>query len=180
MARSARRAVARGARDGHERYGTLDVSIRNRQRKYAVDMAWLKQVAREALALQQVVAAEVCVMIVDDRRIATIHDEWFGDPSATDVITFDLSSTSPAAAGMLQGDIVVSAETAARIARELRCRGRSGWTPRHELAYYVVHGILHLTGYDDRSTGDRRAMRARERAVMQAIGLPAPPRPTAR
>jgi probable rRNA maturation factor len=51
-----------------------------------------------------------------------------------------------------------------------------GWTPRQELAYYVIHGVLHLTGYDDREPVDRRAMRARERAVMKACGLPAPPR----
>jgi probable rRNA maturation factor len=55
------------------------------------------------------------------------------------------------------------------VAREL------GWQPRHELAYYVVHGILHLAGYDDHDPADRRAMRARERVLMLAAGLPAPP-----
>ena len=76
---------------------------------------------------------------------------------------------------MLAGDIAVSTETARRMAREV------GWTPRQEVAYYVVHGLLHLTGYDDRTPTDRRAMRSRERAVMKAIGLPAPPRtPTRR
>lgn len=179
MARPTRRTVPRGARGGHERHGALDVTVRNRQRKHPLDTAWLKRVAREALAVQYVEAAELCVMVVDDERIAAMHEEWFGDPSATDVITFDLSAdASPA--GTVQGDIVVSAETAARMAREMRGRGRLGWTRRHELAYYVIHGILHLTGYDDRSAGDRRAMRARERAVMQAIGLPTPPRPASR
>jgi probable rRNA maturation factor len=83
------------------------------------------------------------------------------------VITFDLSDA--ARPGILHGDIAVSAETARRTAREL------GWQSRHELAYYVVHGILHLSGYDDHDPADRRAMRARERVLMQAAGLPAPP-----
>ena len=52
----------------------------------------------------------------------------------------------------------------------------AGWTPRQELAYYIVHGVLHLTGYDDHTAADRRQMRARERAVMKACGLPVPPR----
>jgi probable rRNA maturation factor len=55
-----------------------------------------------------------------------------------------------------------------------------GWTPRQEVAYYVIHGLLHLTGYDDLTVADRRAMRARERAVMRAIGMPAPPRTRSR
>jgi probable rRNA maturation factor len=75
----------------------------------------------------------------------------------------------PAAAG-LRGDIVASAETARRVAREV------GWQPRHELAYYVIHGLLHLAGYDDHSPADRRAMRARERVLLAAAGLPPAPR----
>ena len=89
------------------------------------------------------------------------------------MITFDLSAgtVGPPEAGVLAGDIVVSTETARRMARAV------GWTPRQELAYYIVHGVLHLTGYDDHTPADCRQMRARERAVMKACGLPAPPRP---
>jgi probable rRNA maturation factor len=90
-----------------------------------------------------------------------------GIPGPTDVLTFDLSG---AEARGLAGDIVVSAETARRLAREL------GWQARHELAYYVVHGLLHLAGEDDGTPGERRRMRRRERAVMAASRLPAPPR----
>ncbi|MFM7108786.1 MAG: rRNA maturation RNase YbeY [Planctomycetaceae bacterium] len=68
----------------------------------------------------------------------------------------------------------MSAETARRTAREL------GWAPRHEVAYYVIHGILHLTGHDDVDPARRRAMRARERMLMRAVGLPLPPRGRAR
>lgn len=174
MAARARRRAPRGGP------ADLAVVVRNQQRKSTVDAAWLKGVARAALAAEKVAAAELCVMVVNDARIAAIHDEWFSDPTPTDVITFDLSGGGHGPTAPLQGDIVVSAETAARVARELRRQGQTGWTPRHELAYYVVHGILHLTGYDDRAAADRRAMRARERAVMRAIGLPAPPRPAGR
>jgi probable rRNA maturation factor len=100
--------------------------------------------------------------------MARLHEEWLGIPGPTDVITFDLAAGGPADG--LHGDIAVSAETARRMAREL------GWAPRHEVAYYVVHGLLHLAGYDDLVPDARRAMRARERGVMAAAGLPRPPR----
>jgi probable rRNA maturation factor len=51
-----------------------------------------------------------------------------------------------------------------------------GWTPRLETAYYVVHGLLHLCGYDDLSPADRRAMRRREQTVLRRLGLPPAPR----
>ena len=79
-------------------------------------------------------------------------------------------AAGPPRARVLTGDIVVSTETARRMARAV------GWTPRQELAYYIVHGLLHLTGYDDQTSAECRQMRARERAVMKACGLPVPPR----
>lgn len=155
------------------RTAAVSVEINDRQRTLRVSQDWLERVARAALAAEQVEAAELCILVVGDRKIARLHEDWLEDSSPTDVITFDL--TEPGTT-VLRGDIVVSAETAARVARQIAA-GRPGWTARHELAYYVVHGILHLTGYDDRTTADRRTMRARERAVMKAAGLPPPPRP---
>jgi probable rRNA maturation factor len=148
----------------------------NRQRKVPVDSRRLKAVARAALAAERVTAAELSVTVVDDRRIAAVHGEWLDDPTPTDVMTFDLGMPGDPT---LRGDIILSAETAAREARRL-APGRQGWTPHLELAYYLVHGILHLTGYDDRTAADRRRMRLREREVMKAAGLPPPPRRAAR
>lgn len=146
---------------------SISVEVVNRQKVVAVDGRWLERVVRRAVAAINAELAEITVAVVDDRRIAALHDRWMGIPGATDVLTFDLSGGT--AAG-LAGDIAVSAETARRVAREL------GWQVRHELAYYVVHGLLHLAGEDDGTPGERRRMRRRERAVMAAAGLPVPPR----
>jgi probable rRNA maturation factor len=124
---------------------------------------------RSALIAEGIEQAEIGIILVDDRRIAAVHRRWLGLAGPTDVITFDLSA-GPPEASVLAGDIVVSTETARRMARAV------GWTPRQELAYYIVHGVLHLTGYNDHTAADRRQMRARERAVMKACGLPVPPR----
>jgi probable rRNA maturation factor len=146
---------------------SISVEIVNRQKLVAVDARWLERVVRRAVAAVGAEAAGITVLVVDDRRIAALHDRWMGIPGPTDVLTFDLSTGAGAG---LAGDIVASAETARRVAREL------GWQARHELAYYVVHGLLHLAGEDDGTPGERRRMRRRERAVMAAVGLPAPPR----
>jgi probable rRNA maturation factor len=146
---------------------SISVEVLNRQNVMAVDAKWLERVVRRAVAAIGAEVAEITVLVVDDRRIAALHDRWMGIPGPTDVLTFDLSA---GASKSLAGDIAASAETARRMAREL------GWQARHELAYYVVHGLLHLAGEDDGTPGERRRMRRRERGVMAAVGLPAPPR----
>ncbi|NDC62865.1 MAG: rRNA maturation RNase YbeY [Planctomycetia bacterium] len=147
---------------------TITVDVSDRQRSLRVGRRWIERLVRRTLACEGIEAAEIGVTLVDDRRIAGIHDRWLGDPTPTDVITFDLSAGVPNEP--LRGDVVASAETARRRGREF------GWSPRLELAYYLVHGLLHLAGYDDRAADGRRIMRLRERSVMKAVGLPPPPR----
>jgi probable rRNA maturation factor len=162
-AADADRAAAAERADGGE---GISVTVVDRQRGVRVGAAWLEGVVRRALARQGIGRATICVLLVDDRRMATLHRQWLGLPGPTDVITFDLGGGLPDA---IEGDIAVSVETARRVAREV------GWSARHEAAYYVVHGLLHLAGYDDHEPTDRRAMRARERVLLRAAGLPSPP-----
>ncbi len=96
---------------------------------------------------------DVVVALVDDAVIRKLHEEFLGQAGATDVITFR------------HGEIVVSAETAAREAR------RRGHPALHELLLYVVHGALHLQGHDDTRPKDRDRMRAAERRALQRLGL---------
>lgn len=145
---------------------SITVEIVNRQKVVRVGAVWLGQIARRAIAMLGHETAAITVAIVSDAEIASLHNRWMSLPDPTDVLTFDLSGGE----GGIAGDIVVSAETARRVAREV------GWQPRQELAYYVIHGLLHLTGFDDVTPGERRRMRRNERDVMVAIGLPAPPR----
>jgi len=164
--------IPKRSRPAAGRHADLVVEVVDRQRRLRIGRTWLVGLVRRALVAEGIGAAEVSVLLVDDRRIARLHDEWMGDPTATDVITFDLSDGGPGPGGeVLRGDIVVSTQTAERMAAEV------GWTPRLETAYYVLHGILHLTGHDDLSPGPRRTMRRRERTLLESLGLPAPPRP---
>lgn len=98
----------------------------------------------------------VSLLLTDAVEIGRLHGEFLGDPSATDVISFELDG------GV---DVVVSVERARQQAFE---RGHS---VEAELALYITHGILHVCGYDDVEPADREAMRVAERSVLSHLGL---------
>ena len=98
---------------------------------------------------------ELSVALVDDATIATVNWQFLRHTGPTDVISFDLGE------GLVE--IVVSAERAVIVARKLRRR------PHDELALYLVHGLLHLAGYDDHTPAQRRAMRAAENCCLKQL-----------
>ncbi|MFN0242705.1 MAG: rRNA maturation RNase YbeY [Planctomycetota bacterium] len=104
----------------------------------------------------------VAVIFVDDEYLCALHERFLGDPSATDVITFDLGASD--AEDGVACEIYVSVDCARRVAH------RRGEPVERELALYLVHGALHLCGFDDHERGDRRRMRAAEAHVLRALG----------
>ena len=103
---------------------------------------------------------ELSVALVSDETLAGLHGEFLDDPSPTDVMSFALGD-GPGP----WGEVVVSVDCALRVAKE------RGVEPARELSLYVVHGTLHLCGFDDIEDADREAMRAAERAVLERLGL---------
>lgn len=120
------------------------------------DRAFLRRVVATTLAYVRRPEMPVSLLLTDDAEIAALHERHLGDPTPTDVISFAIDG---------EAEIVVSGETARRSAHE------HGHSPRAELALYVVHGILHTTGYDDVRARDRARMRAAERDVMRRLRL---------
>ncbi len=102
---------------------------------------------------------ELSLVFLTDPALARIHGRFLGDPSATDVITFGGDPGHGSA-----GEICVSADAAVRSAG----RGAAGLS--RELTLYVVHGWLHLAGYDDARPGAKRAMRRAEARALRLLG----------
>ncbi len=137
------------------------MGVTNRQRKVPVATRELQSFAEQALAhcllLQQRETAvlrqlaQVAVVVVSDRTISRLHEKFMGISGPTDVITFE------------HGEIVISAETAARQAAEW------GTSLGRELRLYIVHGLLHLSGYDDRSPAAAREMERTQERVLCAL-----------
>ncbi len=128
------------------------------------DSRLLRSNAVRALRELGEAASELSIAIVADDEIAALNAEHRGKPSATDVLSFSLLEGEHCERrGKLLGDVVIGIETAARQARAAR-RGLD-----EELARLLIHGILHLLGWDHEEPGEARRMRAEERRLWRAI-----------
>ena len=122
----------------------------------------VEELVRCALETGGRTGASIDVVFADDALLSELHGSWLDDPSPTDVLSFDLGE-GPGPSG----EVLVSVERAREVAAQRNIE------PSAELALYVVHGVLHLCGFDDRDGEDRRAMRAAERrALLNAGHLP--------
>ena len=104
---------------------------------------------------------ELSVVFVRDEALCELHERFLDDPTPTDVITFDLSDPGEGPAG----ELYVSIDAAHRRAAEF------GMAVDNELLLYVVHGTLHLCGFDDHEPDERRAMRDAEVRALQLVGV---------
>jgi probable rRNA maturation factor len=140
----------------------VNIQIENRQRKQRISIRQLRQVARKILSVSGCPDAELSILIVGDRRIRQINRDYLQRDKATNAISFaQQEGEVVGGATLLLGDVVISAETAARDAAE------AGLPLASELYFLLLHGILHLLGYDHERSGATEAarMEAREEEI---------------
>ncbi len=136
------------------------ITVHNLQRAVRIDVDDLENFAAEALrrCLQLrknkrtdlTKTREIFILFISDRRMASLHRRFLHQSGSTDVLTFQ------------HGEIFVSTETARRQARVF------GNSLARELRLYIVHGLLHLHGLDDRSESDARRMKAAQEKILAA------------
>src|SRR5262245_13205684 len=119
--------------------------------------------ARRMLDVLGLRSAELSLVLVSDRVMHDLNRDWRGHDRPTDVLAFAQNEAGPAPDGLL-GDVVISVDTARRQAVSL------GHSLVVEADRLLVHGLLHLLGYDhERSPAEARRMQRKERAVLRAI-----------
>lgn len=135
------------------------ISVRNLQRKIPVNVGELETFA--ARAVQHCLqlrkrkrtdlrkSREIFVWLISDRRMAVFHRKFLGQAGPTDVLTFQ------------HGEIFISVETARRHARAF------GNSLIRELKLYIVHGLLHLHGFDDRMPAEARKMKTTQEKILR-------------
>ncbi len=128
-----------------------------------------ERVVAKSLALSKAKLAEgceLCVVFCDDAEIRTLNAQWRGQDKATNVLSFPTPGALPQKP--LLGDIAIAFETVAREAQEQRK------TLADHVAHMIIHGFLHLIGYDHETQGEAEAMEALERLVAQGLGISDP------
>lgn len=146
----------------------------------------LRRAAAAALRAERFSRGELSIAVVADDEMTRLHGERLNIPGPTDVLTFDYGTrvadglidgltngltddlADDLADGLIDGEVIVCADVARRRAAQRSTRLADA---RAELALYVVHGILHLAGYDDHDPRDARRMHAREDELLAQAGL---------
>jgi len=156
------------------------VEVANHQHSLSIDAETLREVVRQTLTFERVTASTISLAIVDGRTIHELNREYLNHDFETDVLSFlldcsggrtadDAVSELPRGADKtIDGEVIVCSDYATHTALEF------GWDPISEMTLYVIHGLLHLCGYDDLTTSERQIMRQREREVLALIGLEQP------
>ena len=160
--------------------GPYKIAIADEQQHLHLDHKFLKRVTECVLKEEGVVRAELSFAFVDNAGIHTVNRDFLGHDYTTDVVSFLLDSETPAvtpgkrraklavprgAGKSLDGEIIISAEMAVERAAEFR------WNAHDEFVLYLVHGVLHLCGYDDLSDAEQKIMRGQEVAMLALFDL---------
>ena len=154
-----------------------DSLILDKNNKLITEVSWQPRNSWQAVTLLHSVAAHtlraegfrhgrLSIAVVGATAMATLHQRYLGKSGPTDVLSFDLDSAP--SNGYFEGEVIVCTDVARRRAMQ---RGRSLQAARAELALYVVHGILHIVGYNDHKPSDYRRMHAREDELLTELGL---------
>src|SRR5438874_5913115 len=141
----------------------MKVAIASPQETVPIDRGRMREVAPAVLEGEGVKEAELSLAFVDNVTIHRLNKQYLEHDEPTDILTFPLSEPN---AKRLAGELVIGAEVAREHAQS------RGHDVQVELALYVIHGILHLCGFNDKSPQDAQEMRARERHYLKTLGLP--------
>jgi len=134
------------------------VTVRNRQFTRRVQVPLLRRITRTLVSeLLDKKRFEIGVYLVSEAEVTQLNEAYVRHKGPTDVITFDYCETA------LAGEIFVCVDEACIQAR----RYRTTW--QSEVVRYIVHGVLHLSGYDDRRSAERRRMKVAEDALVAEL-----------
>jgi probable rRNA maturation factor len=127
-----------------------------------------RSVAAAAAAIVFREADEICVTLTDDASIQALNRRWRHQDKPTNVLSFPAAPSPASDAPRFLGDIVLAFET---IEREARAQGK---TIDEHLAHLVVHGVLHLLGYDHAKRAQAQLMEGLETRILATIGVADP------
>jgi len=142
----------------------VKVAIKNLQKRIPINPKRIIKTVLKILSLEGIKkSGEITICFVNDRRIKELNLKYLGKNNPTDVIAFDIAG--PNSQNKIFADIVISTD------RAIDNAGAFHTTPLFELYLYVIHGVLHILGYDDKTKKDRLIMRQKEESLLKILNL---------
>ncbi len=155
-----------------------EIEINNLQAHVRITAREIRAIVNAVLTAEKVAGATLSVVLADDATVRRVNRDFLQHDYDTDVLSFLFESKSlaprradsnravPRGQGRhIDGEVLASAQMAVEMAQ------RFGWSAREELTLYLVHGLLHLCGYDDLTPSEKRIMRRREQTILAELGI---------
>jgi probable rRNA maturation factor len=139
---------------------SFEILLSNGQSRHAIDEEQLIAAARAVLLESDFTSAMISLAVVDDETMHDLNRQFLNHDYPTDVLSFALQDDGT----HLEGEVIISADTAAVTAAELGC------TPAAEQLLYVIHGMLHLVGFRDKTPAEAQEMRVAEAKFLGQFG----------
>jgi probable rRNA maturation factor len=139
----------------------IHVELFDEQSDLLIDSESVKNLICECFRFSQEPAAEIGVYFVSDEKMCAIHEEYFGDPSSTDCMTFPVDPKEEP--NRYIGDIIICPQTALRYAK------KHNIDVYEETSLYIVHAILHLLGFNDIEEEEQKQMRQEEERYLSHL-----------
>jgi probable rRNA maturation factor len=136
----------------------LKTAVADEQSLLPIDRRWFKDLAQFVLEQEGVQDAKIGLAFVGDSKMHELNKRFLAHDYPTDVLTFPMGRGKT-----LEGEIVVSTDYAARECVQY------DWPPEMETSLYVVHGLLHLCGYDDADDAGADRMEVRQKELLDAF-----------
>ena len=137
----------------------MNIVVANRQRTRKINPRRLKEITEALLAHLKIETAELGINLVTTREMTLLNETFLQHEGSTDIITFDYSERK----SRLHGELFICVDEAILQAKIFKTR----WQP--EIIRYLVHGVLHLLGRDDRQTAARRRMKREENHLLRVL-----------
>jgi probable rRNA maturation factor len=148
----------------------IDVQVA-RPFRSALRAVWLRRIARYVLAAEDAGPTELGVVISDDATVRDLNRRYLGVDEPTDVLSFGLGEKDDAPFALPPGETPSLGEVIISYPMAVRQAEEEGHSVEAEVAHLLVHGVLHLLGYDHAEAEDERIMRRREDEILAGLDL---------
>jgi len=145
----------------------ISIDISNQQQDLSIDTEQLRKTVKHVLQTCNIHKGTISIAVVDDDAMCALKQRYYGPKEIADVLSFDLreETLDPPSKRTLDCEVVVNAQRARQVAQ------KRNQDPQAELNLYVVHGLLHQSGFDDQDTRSAEIMHRKEDQLLEELGF---------